>query len=223
MNSKDLKNISGTQPEEMEQTFAFMIKYKNHLFGLLIAIGVLIVGYNYYQKSVEEGKVLAQNKFYEISKLFSEKDFDEVITKGPEYASKLSGYDAAAEINVLVAKSYFAKGDYLKAIESSKSVSSSKDLIIYAAKSVLASAYINQFMTTKDSKDAVEAAKVFESIVPLADGMFADDSNYNAAYAYFLAGNKDKAKSILEILKEKKYDVNPKSVKDKVEDLLGRL
>ncbi|PID26576.1 MAG: hypothetical protein CR982_09480 [Candidatus Cloacimonadota bacterium] len=225
MNTQELKRMDEkvSENQEMEQLFNFLNKNKNILIALLAVVVVAIFGYDYYKKSEAEGKLLAQNRLYEISVLFADKKFDSVIKEGNDYAKKFSGYLASDEIKIFVAKAYNQNSDLDNAIKSLESISSKNDLVNFSVANLLGVYYQNKLVVTKDNSFGVKSAESFLSSGKMLNGIFKDEADYNAAYSYFLSGDKEKAKSILEKLKEKKYDVNPKSIKDKTEDLLLKL
>ncbi len=198
--------------EEMMLVYEFIKKYKNHILSFLASVAIIIVIVNFYNSNKESNILLSADKLFEINKAFNSSDDDAVISKGKQYIDKFSGFDAAGDILIMIARTYMKKNDTDGAISIlEKNISlSSNETFKFSVFNLLGGLYMDKWMIEKNPTLAEKAGEYYIKAANSDRGLHKDRTLYLAGNSFVQAGKTEKAKKALKPLYERSRDLEYK-------------
>ena len=188
--------------EEMMAVYEFFRKYKNHIAAVIVIIAVVIISVNLYSSNKEKNKLVAADKLFEIQKAFQIGDDDSVISKGPEYIDKYSGYEPAGDILIMLARSYMRKNnteEAVRVLENNKSLTKN-ETFRFSVYNLLGGLYMDKWIAEKKPELAEKAGEYYMKAAYADRELHKERSLYYAGNSFVQAGNIEKAKKALKPL-----------------------
>ena len=194
------------QKERIEETVSkteqFYNENKKTIWGCILAAAIIALGVlAYYQFYLKPKKAEAQEQMYPAEAAFRQNNFDLALNgDGNNYgfAQVIDEYGAKAGQAV-----YFYAGfcelqlqDYEEAVKYLKKYKGKEPILAARAQACLGDAYVGL-------QKYAEAAAQFEKAAAVSDNLYAAEYLLKAAVAYEELGNKDKALSLYETIKDK--------------------
>jgi len=198
--------------EEMMAVYEFFKKYRNHITALVVVIAVVIISVNIYSSNKAKNKLISADRLFEIQKAFYNGNDDLVISKGPEYVDKFSGFEPAGDILIMVARSHMRKNDNDKAIkllESNRSLTAN-ETFRFSVYNLLGGLYMDKWLTEKKPELAEKAGEYYMKAAFADRELHRDRSLYYAGNSFIQAGNIEKAKKALKPLYENSRELEYK-------------
>lgn len=186
--------------QEMQQVYDFYTKHKTLLVSVTVVIGLLILGYNWFQQAKEDNLIMASKRLFDVQSLFDAGNYERVILDGINAEKEFNGETQGGTILLLVAKSYAADKKYDEGIdflESRISAYAGNDIVYYGANTILAGFYAEKWNFSQNKEFAVKAAKIYENCIEISNKAYALESAYNAAKMFNSAGENERAKELL--------------------------